>query len=182
MWWKKFKIYARDTYGVIVTDRQAKESREGFFSTYSGVPGWHQRQKRFARRNGYVRSLSGRKRRLPDAKSDYDTPSRGAAERQAINSPVQSFANELNLMAAIQIAKEFPPTEVHIVGTIHDSVLMEVRIEHVTRVHNRVLEIMSHPDLLDELGIKLRIPIYADASIGPWGTGVSLKRWRQANV
>src|SRR3546814_6541461 len=97
MWWKKFKIYARDNYGVNVTDDEAQASREAFFELYPGFPKWHERQRRFAQINGYVRSLSGRKRRLPAAAGGRDTPERREAQRQAINSPVQSFANELNL-------------------------------------------------------------------------------------
>src|SRR3546814_6337004 len=58
MWWKKFKIYARDNYGVNVTDDEAQASREAFFELYPGFPKWHERQRRFAQVNGYVRSRS----------------------------------------------------------------------------------------------------------------------------
>lgn len=176
MWWKKFKIYARDNYGVEVTDQEAQDSRAFFFGTYNFQP-WHERQKRYARRNGYVRSLSGRKRRLPKAMSPQDTPERRESERQAINSPVQSFANELNLMAAIQIRKEFSRRHVRLVGTVHDAVLLWVRTTEVERVVRRVLVIMSHPDLLDEMDIRISVPIEAEAKIGPWSQGVSLEKW-----
>lgn len=177
MWWKKFKIYARDNYGVTVTDEQAQASREYYFQTYDGLPDWHKRQKQFVRRHGYVPTLSGRKRRLPDAMSPHDSPERGAAERQAINSPVQSFANELNLMALIQLTKEFSPKVFQPVGTVHDAILMEAREGYVEEVHNRCLEIMSQPDLLNELSIRLRIPVEAEAKVGDWGNGVKLSKW-----
>jgi len=180
MWWKKFKIYARDNYGVIVTDKQAQASREAFFTLYPGFTKWHERQRRFARLNGYVRSLSGRKRRLPDAMLYEDTPKRREAERQAINSPVQSFANELNLMAALQIREEFPRKFVHIVGTVHDACLFEVRDDVVPQLYKRGLEIMASPALLKEFEIELSVPIEAEAKIGPWGAGVSLKKWLEA--
>lgn len=179
MWWKKFKLYARDNYGVDVTDEEAADSRVAFFELYPAFPAWHERQKRFVRRNGYVKSLSGRKRRLPKATLSEDTPERGAAQRQSINAPVQSFGNELNLMAAIQLRKEFGRDVVKICGTVHDAILTRVRNDKVVEVTKRLLEIMSHPDMLDEFDIELTVPIQADATIGPWGGGVSLKKYQE---
>lgn len=171
MWWKKFKIYARDKYDVILTDKQAEESRNSYFSLYRDLPDWHNRQRKFARRNGYVRTLSGRKRRLPAAMSQEDSFERGEAERQAINSPVQSFANELNFMAVIQLTKEFSRKVYRPIGTIHDSILAYVREDYVDKVAARTAEVMRHPELLDRLGIKLKIPIESEITIGPWGAG-----------
>lgn len=182
MWWKKFKDYARDNYGVIITDSEAEDSREAFFDNYPDLPDWHTRQKRFVNRHGFVSSLSGRKRRLPEAMNPENTPERKAAERQAINSPVQSFANDLNLMAALQLRREFGRSIVRICGTVHDAVLFRVRNDWVDRVYTRMLEIMSGPDLMKTLGISLTVPIEADGSIGPWGKGVSLEKWRARDV
>lgn len=179
MWWKKFKLYARDNYGVDVTDEEAAASRVAFFDLYPVFPKWHDRQRRFARLNGYVRSLSGRKRRLPKATLFEDSPERQGAERQAINSPVQSFANELNLMAALQLREEYGRDVVKICGTVHDAILVRVRNDYVEEVTERLLEIMSHPDMMDEFEIEVSVPIEADASIGPWGAGVSLAKWRK---
>jgi DNA polymerase-1 len=181
MWWKKFKIYARDNYGVNVTDEEAQASRVAFFDLYGDLPEWHRRQKRYARRHGYVVSMSGRKRRLPAAKLAGDDPYtkaiRQEAERQAVNSPVQSFANEINLMAAIQLRKEFPRRVLRIVGTVHDAILMEVRNDWVERVYKRTLEIMQRPALFDDFDIELEVPIMAEAKIGPWADGISLEKW-----
>lgn len=177
MWWKKFKIYARDNYGVTVTDLEAKASRIAFFDNYSDLPPWHARQKRYARKHGYVVSLSGRKRRLPAARMSEDTPERREAERQSINSPVQSFGNEINLMAAIQLWKEFPRRVLRIVGTIHDAILVEVRDDWVERVYNRLLEIMANPKLFEDFDIELGVPLLAEAKIGPWAAGMSLDEW-----
>lgn len=183
MWWKKFKIYARDNYGVNVTDEEAQASRIAFFDLYGDLPEWHNRQRRYARKHGYVVSLSGRKRRLPDARlsgdDNYTKMRRQEAERQAINSPVQSFANEINLMAAIQLRKEFPRRVLRIVGTVHDAILMEVRNDWVERVYKRTLEIMSRPALFDDFEIELEVPIIAEAKIGPWAAGISLEKWME---
>jgi DNA polymerase-1 len=180
MWWKKFKIYARDNYGVIISDEEAEASRVTFFDNYPDLEPWHKRQRKYVRRHGYVKSLSGRKRRLPEARSADDTPERRAAERQAINSPVQSFANEVNLMAAIQLRKEYGRDVVKICGTVHDSVLFRVRNDMVEEVYYRVLEIMRWPELMDEFDIEMSVPIEADGEIGPWGKGKPFNKWKEA--
>ena len=180
MWWPKFKIYARDNYGVIIEDKEAEASRETFFDNYPDLDPWHKRQKRYVRRHGYVKSLSGRKRRLPAAKAAEATPDRKAAERQAINSPVQSFANEINLMAAIQLRKEFSRSVVKICGTVHDSVLFRVRDDMLETVYHRMLEIMRWPELMDVFEIKMTVPIEADGEVGPWGKGKSLEKYLEA--
>lgn len=182
MWWKKFKAYARDNYGVTVTDDEAQASREAFFELYPAFEEWHDKQRRFAQVNGYVRSLSGRKRRLPAAMGGRDTPERREAQRQAINSPIQSFANELNLMAALQMREEFKKGWFRLVGTVHDAVLVEVREDKVEYVYNRILEIMSHPDLLDKFEIELNVPIEAEAKIGAWSKGKGIKKWLEEQV
>lgn len=181
MWWKKFKLYARDNYGVNVTDKEAKDSRVFFFETYSDLPDWHKRQKRYVHKHGYVSSLSGRKRRLPAARYSDDSPERREAERQSINSPVQSFANDINLMTALQLRKEFSRKVLRLVGTVHDAILMEVRADYVEKVYKRVLEIMQRPELFDDFEIEMEVPIEAEAKIGPWAGGMSLEKWLKEN-
>lgn len=185
MFWKKFKDYARDNYGVHLTDEEAEESYKGFFALYSGLPPWHDHQRRFAARHGYVPSLTGRKRRLPDAMIRSDDPKKRAAmkaaQRQAVNSPVQSYANDHNLMSALQLRREYSRSQVRICGTVHDAILIRVKNEMVEEVCTRLLEIMQGPDLMETFGIELTVPVEADGSIGPWGKGVSLEKWRNAN-
>lgn len=180
MWHKKFRDYAYDEYGIQLTEAQAKASREAYFDMYPGLEEWHERQRRYARRWGYVLSLSGRKRRLPQAQLPRDCPERREAERQAINTPVQSFANELNFMAALQIREEFntgSSNKVRITGTVHDSIHFWIRQAHVEKVVPRILEIMKHPALLDTLNIRIRVPVEAEAKIGPWSKGKELDQW-----
>lgn len=185
MWWKKFKDYARDSYGVHLEDHEAESSRNAFFDNYKDLPAWHNRQRQYARRHGYVSSLTGRKRRLPEAQRVGDDPvvsaARKAAERQAVNSPVQSYASDHNLMSALALRNEYSRKHVRICGTVHDAILLRVKNEMVDEVYGRLLEIMRRPALMDELNIEIEVPIEADGSIGPWGAGVSLEKWREAN-
>ena len=101
------------------------------------------------------------------------------ALRQAINSPIQSFANEINFMAAIQLRKEYGRDKVRICGTVYDAILARVRDPYVDEVVSRLLEIMSKPPLFKDFGIELKVPIEAEAKIGPWGAGIDYHKWRK---
>lgn len=176
MWYKKFRIYARDNFGINLTDAEAQESRKAYFDLYP-LEAWHNRQQRFAREHGYVRTMTGRKRRLPRAQDKDDTYERAEAWRQAINSPIQGTASDLNLMTLLQLAKEFPSYVVRPIITVHDSILAEVRDDYVVRVATRLEEIMRKPDLLTTFDIDFTIPICGEVKAGPWGSGTS--KWRK---
>lgn len=178
MWWKKFRIYARDNYDIHLTDREAQESRIAYFQLYP-LENWHDEQRRHARRYGYVESFTGRKRRLPHAQDLDDSYERAEAWRQAINSPVQSFASDINLMVLLQVREEFPRNIVKPVITVHDSILIYVRNDYVRRVTRRIKEIMQSPALFKEFNIQLTVPICGDVKLGPWGLGISPEKWEK---
>lgn len=178
MWWRKMIEYARDNYGVHLTEEQAQQSRESFFDTYAELGPWHKRQQRYAKRHGFVRSLTGAKRRLPEAQSERDSPQRGEALRQAINSPVQRFACELNYMVLLQLVEEFGLNVIRPIGTVHDAILAEIRCDRIEQVYNRALEIQQGPKLLQDFNINLRVPIKGDAKIGPWSLGVTFDKYK----
>lgn len=167
---KKFKDYARDSYGINLSDTEAAAFRTRFFQLYPGLVRWHENQRRKAQAMGFVRTKLGRKRRLPNIHSK-DRFLRGDAERQAINSPVQGFAAEVTLIGALEIYETFPRTVVNIVGTVHDAILMEVKDEHLEEVIPKVKSIMQKPILLEHLNVKLSVPLVAEVAVGPWGMG-----------
>lgn len=177
MWYKKFLIYARDHYDMKLTEEEAKQSRIAYFQMYP-LEGWHQQQRRYAFKNGYVRALSGRKRRLPQAQSRDDSPERGEAWRQAINSPVQGFASDINLMVLLQLRSEFPRAVLQLTITVHDAILMEVREDYVEKVAKRLEQIMRGPELFEIFNIDLTVPIEGEVKLGAWGSGVSLEKWK----
>jgi DNA polymerase-1 len=164
---KKFAEYARDKYQVNFTVEESKKIRDKFFATYVGLQPWYRRMERIAKADGQVRSLSGRIRHLPTINSP-DEFEQSQAVRQAINSPVQGFASDLTLMAVVDIVKSL--SWVKVVGTVHDSIIMEVPNDTVELTIKRVKEIMEHPPVLDELGIKLSLPIKVDIKTGSWGS------------
>lgn len=175
MWWKKFIEYARDNYNTVFTPKQAERIRNHFFEIYQ-LEDWHKKQKALARSQGYVINKIGRKRRLPDATIDTHGEYNykvGEAERQAINSPVQSLASDINLLAAIEIDKRINNSHCQIVGTVHDSILILVRKDKLEDVAKCVKKIMEDPTILREVfKVKLKVPLIAEAKVGAWSKGV----------
>lgn len=165
MWWKKFKTYAKTDYGVDFTDKEAEQVRVLFFKTYANLSKWHEQVIAFVKKNGYVRSLNGRVRHLPTVFSD-DEGVRKQSERQAINSPVQSFANDLGLMAMSRINAEVPHDKVRVCGFVHDAIISLVKQEDAMWACKTIKRYMETNPLEEWFGLKLPIPIEADVSIG----------------
>jgi uracil-DNA glycosylase family 4 len=175
MYEKKFIETCKLKYGFEPTYDEAHEYREAYFQLYRGIPKWHERTKKLVHLDGFVRSLSGRMRRLPGVHSS-DKMLRMEAERQAINSPVQGFIGDLKAMAMVEIHETVPREDFRLVGEHHDALLAIVRESpHMDEVLLKVRKIMRHPALLDEFGIELNVPIEADLELGPWGAG---KGWK----
>jgi len=179
----KFKQYALMDYEVDFTLEQCNRIRSQFFADHAALEKWYKRQEREAERQGYVESLSGRRRHLPNIKLDPES-SREAkgklqeAIRMAINTPVQGFASDLKLMSIIELFQWLDPDDGYIFGEVHDSILLEVRNEVLDKVVKKALRIMAHPKLLDVLGIELEVPICAEAKCGPsWG---ECEDWKEA--
>lgn len=166
----KFRQYARVKYNVDLTEEEAQHFRERFFELFSKLPDWHDRQRRFAKSHSYVRTPMGRIRHLPEVMSS-DKAVRAEAERQAINSPVQSAASDLNLFAAIRISEAFPD-DVRIIATVHDAILMEVRESRLQEILPEIKRIMEDRDAVsDTFGWDIPIPLEVEIKIGPWGRG-----------
>lgn len=174
MWWKKFIEYARDNYGQTFTPKEAELIRKKFFQAYK-LEDWHMRQKKLARAQGYVMNKIGRKRRLPDAmipdRGQYD-PKKSEAERQAINSPVQSLASDINLLAAIEIDETIDNNLCQLVGSIHDAMLLLIRKDSLDKVIRKVKTIMENPKALTKIfKTTLCVPLVADVKVGAWSQG-----------
>lgn len=180
MWWRAFKSYAFESYGVVVTDKEAEESRITYFNTYPELSHWHKRQVDFVHKYKYVRTLTGRIRHLPNIDSP-DTDLKGSAERQAINTVVQSFGSDITMLAMILIDKNIKllfKDKAHIVGQIHDSILVEADEDIGEQVAHLVKKCMeSVPVVLQKyFKVFLDIPIIAEVEIGKaWGEGKPLK-------
>jgi uracil-DNA glycosylase family 4 len=168
MGWSKFIQYAKVQYGVIFTEQEARKTRNSYFQTYTYLAAWHAHQRATAHRKGYVESPIGRKRRLPEIHSQNDFK-KGEAERQAINSPVQSFGSDLLLMAAIEINADLPEAE--IVALIHDAILIECEESIAEEIAIKVKAIMENPKILRNVfKYTPTVPLIAEYELGPWGS------------
>jgi len=167
----KFITYARDSYGVNVSEPEAYEARKDFFDMYATLPRWHERQRRLARIYHSVNSAIGRVRHLPDIESE-DKEVRGEAERQAINSPVQSLGSDMMLLSMSMLHEMMPSDEARIVGTVHDSLLFEVREDRVDYWAKTIRDTMENLPLQKKFGVTLSVPIKVDVSVGDhWSEG-----------
>jgi DNA polymerase-1 len=193
MGWRKFKDYARDTYELILTEKEAQEYRKKFFEVYSKLPEWHARQRRIVKAMGQVRNPIGRIRRLLDVHSS-EQGKVAEAERQSINSPVQGFGSDLTILGMIEVMQhsklyhedlKLDRTKFHSVGTVHDATLFEVRNDYLMEFIPKVKQIMENPRVLEEVfNFVSPIPIIVDVSVGKsWGAGIELKfeddKWKK---
>lgn len=178
MGWKKFMDYARDNYGQVFSEKEAQNTRKGYFRLYKDLPEWHKRQRTFVLKHGYVRNLIGRKRRLYDALLPDNSDNRMAiaqAERNSINSPVQSLASDINLNAFIDICNKYSNDIVRPCGTIHDAIMLEVKEEYLEQVARDLKNMMENPSMFERHNVRFSIPILSEVEIGPWGKGEVLK-------
>lgn len=170
-----FQAYASTAYGVEVSEKEAYDIREAFFDMWVGLTDWHNRQINYAQRDGYVVSPIGRIRRLPDI---WSTNERKAsdAERQAINAPVQGLGSDIMQMAAASIEGVLRGhTKVEgadLVGTVHDSIVLELDESRWEELAHECLHRMTEAIVpeLEHLGLRLTVPLAAEATIGHhWG-------------
>lgn len=167
---KKFVTYAFENYDLRVTAAESEAVRDGFFSDYPALRTWHDRQRRLARRYQRVTSPVGRIRHLPDINSS-DESVQQEAERQAINSPVQSCASDIMLTSLITMHPQLDKQRARIVGTVHDSILFEVREEYVEEILPFIKGTMEDMSIVrHKFGTEVGVPITVDIEVGThWG-------------
>lgn len=179
MGWRKFKQYAKEKYGVEFTDKEAQQARKDFFRKYSALPAFHARQRRIAHELGYVRSILGRKRRLPEVFSSEEGLM-AEAERQAINSPVQAVPPDFSGLAINQLTK-IPGfwKEIYWVGQIHDALAFEIKEDKIDSWCEAIDAAMTTQltvILKEKFNLELSVPIGVEIKVGDrWGRGETWK-------
>jgi len=159
-----FVHYAFDSYGLVFTEAEAELYRQKFFSKYHGLQNWYKRIEHECRQNIGVFNRFGRYRHIPEI-LDHNRYEQIKGLRKAINTPVQSTASDILLSSVIELTKR----KYRIVGTVHDSILIEVPEKEVNQHINIIREVMQNPPLLKEFGITFKVPLLVDFSIGAWG-------------
>lgn len=167
----KFVQTAFEQYEMVFTLDEAKEVRRLFFQQFKGLLPWHQRQRRLVHNYSRVQSPLGRIRHLPDVNSGEQGVI-AEAERQAINSPVQSFASDMNILSMILIHEQFQKLglRANVLGTVHDAINFEIHDDDLAVALPIIKNTMEHLPLKRKFGIEVDIPIIADLKVGThWG-------------
>lgn len=166
---KGFVNYALDNYGVVISLEEAETYRELFFAKYSRLLEWHKEMVTECELMGGASNRFGRFRKLPNIYS-ADWGEKNGAMRRSINSPVQGTASDLLLLAVVELNKALKPYGAFIVGTVHDSILIECDEDGCEEIISLVKKTMSHPIGLDHFKVTFKVPIEADVGAGPWGS------------
>ncbi|MBV8209458.1 MAG: DNA polymerase I [Burkholderiaceae bacterium] len=139
---------------------QARGYIERYFARYPGVARYMDATRALARRQGYVETVFGRRLWLPEINS-HNGPRRQAAERAAINAPMQGTAADLIKLAMIATAEwlQRESLRTRLIMQVHDELVFEVPDAELERVRSRV------PELMDNVA-SLKVPLAVDAGVG----------------
>ena len=157
-------IYGISTFGLAsrlnIPRGEAKELIDGYFQTYPGVKAYMEKSIELAREKGYVETLFGRKRMLPDIHSANATV-RGYAERNAINAPIQGTAADIIKIAMVRISRRIRREKLHakLLIQVHDELNFSVPVAELERLKKLVLEEMAG-------ACQLTVPLIADCGTG----------------
>jgi DNA polymerase-1 len=106
---------------------EAQEIIDAYFAQFPGIPGYMESQKEFARDKGYVETRCGRRRALPDIDSRNATV-RAAAERNAINMPIQGTAADMIKLAMIRVQQALTEAQLQsrLLLQVHDELVFDL--------------------------------------------------------
>jgi DNA polymerase-1 len=161
-------LYGMGAYGFAegakVSRKEAKLFIEEYFKNFQGVADYVESSIKKVKKDGFVETIFGRKRFLPEINS-LDPRLRRAAERMAINHPIQGTAADIIKMAMIECNKiiEHDKDIAKMILQVHDELLFEV-------VQNKVLEFSEKIKKVMENITKLEVPLNIDLEAGRnWG-------------
>jgi DNA polymerase-1 len=150
---------------------EAKSFIDGYFRLYSGVKAWLNTTLEDARRLGYVETVTGRRRSLPEIQS-RNFQLRAGAERMAVNAPIQGTAADMIKLAMVNMArvlrngtdgqgKPLPggPLASRMILQVHDELIFDAPEEEVEALCALVKEVM-------EGAMVLRVPLLVEVGVG----------------
>ncbi len=157
-------IYGQSAFGLSqnlgIPRKEAAEIIENYFTQYPGIKRYMTDTMNFARENGYVCTLMGRRRYLRDINSANATV-RGFAERNAINAPIQGSAADMIKIAMINIHREFlaQKLDARMTMQVHDELVFDVPHDEVEIVKPIIMHNMKN-------AIKTEVPIMVEIGTG----------------
>jgi len=146
---------------------EAKAAIDGYFRTYPGIKAYMDEQVAFARKHGYVETITGRRRYLKDIES-RNAVVRGHSERNAVNAPIQGSAADIIKLAMIEIdrAMRAQGLKSKMLLQVHDELVFDAVAHELDALKALVVEKM-------EAAVDLAVPMIAEV-----GTG---KTWLEAH-
>ncbi len=161
-------IYGMSEYGLEqATDLSREEAGQfiqRYFEKYQGVAAYLEQTRQHAREKGYVQTMLGRRRYIPEIQS-FNRQLREAAERMAINMPVQGTSADIIKVAMVRLQRIMDERKVRsrMLLQVHDDLLFEVPPEELDNMKRLVLEIMCG-------AMALSVPLKVDIKVGRnWG-------------
>ncbi|MBQ6762185.1 MAG: DNA polymerase I [Bacteroidales bacterium] len=147
--------------------KEAKDLIDGYFATFPAIRSFIDDSIAFARENGYVETLFGRRRYLPDINAKNATV-RALAERNAVNAPIQGTAADIIKLAMIGVDKRLAEAGLksRMVLQIHDELMFDAVPDEVPQLEKIVVDVMEHV-------LKLSVPLTVECSGG--------KNWLEAH-
>ena len=147
--------------------KEAKDLIDGYFATFPAIRSFIDDSIGFARENGYVETLFGRRRYLPDINAKNATV-RALAERNAVNAPIQGTAADIIKLAMIGVDKRMSEAGLRsrMVLQIHDELMFDAVPEEVPVLKKIVVDVMENV-------LKLSVPLTVECSDG--------KNWLEAH-
>jgi DNA polymerase-1 len=137
--------------------KEARETVDAWYRDRPEVRLWQERAIQYARAHGYVKTLLGRRRPLPDINSPNATMARHA-ERAAINTPLQGSAADVVMKAMLQIHRDARLAQLgwRMILQVHDEIILEGPEESVEEAEEIVVHLMRHP-FRDPLRVDLAV-------------------------
>ena len=157
-------IYGITVFGLAerldIPRDEAKMLIDGYFNTFPQVRDYMEQSKEVARKQGYVTTLFGRRRYLPDINS-ANSVVRGFAERNAINAPIQGTAADIIKVAMIHIFQRFKAEGIRskMILQVHDELNFSVYPDEKEKVERIVIEEMQS-------AFQMKVPLLADSGFG----------------
>ncbi|MDE6049634.1 MAG: DNA polymerase I [Paramuribaculum sp.] len=141
-------IYGISAFGLSerlgIPRAEAKTLIDGYFRTYPGVKEYMNRSVEQAKQQGYVTTVKGRKRMLPDINSRSSVV-RGYAERNAINAPLQGSAADIIKLAMVEIDRHIAEAglESRMILQVHDELVFNVKPDELPELQKIVIKDME---------------------------------------
>ena len=157
-------IYGISAFGLSerlgIPRAEAKELIQGYFRTYPGVQQYMDNSIEQARRDGYVTTIMGRRRMLPDIHS-RNAVVRSYAERNAINAPLQGSAADIIKLAMVRIQAEIERLRLKstMIMQVHDELIFDVYPDELDQLRRIVVTEMEN-------AYRGRVPLEVNAGVG----------------